>query len=332
MEISEMSSTRVINYTTIRQEEIDLEKNRQRQSNIQTLEYMAATGMFARYLARGYKALNVGISRFVFFPLIMFFQAIELGLVVNQARLERQIQGSIKSATLAKLAVEAITFAATSAAIIGGMVAPALFVLATPALLVAGVGLKALYDLGTAAVLLVNSFRLPNGTELDKQRRSTERYDAFRKLVSGLANAAITLALVFVAPFATAISPFAATLALGIGGAVTGVAFAAMTKHRRSKVNVAALEDASLEVEEAHELEAPLMQTSTTATLHKKLEVVYGLPTPAVAVTVLPASTSSNVSYLGRRPAAAQMPTVSATSNADVTISSPHATAGGPRR
>jgi hypothetical protein len=318
MEISEMSSTRVINTNTIRQEEIELKKTRQLESNIQTLEYMAATGMFARYLSRGFRALNMGVSRFVFFPLILFFQAIELGLVANQARLENQIQGRVKSATLAKLAVEFLVFGATTAAIIGGMVAPVLFAVATPALLVAGIGLKALYDFGTSLFLFARSFRAANN-DLEVRERKADRYAAGRKFLSGLANAAITVGLGLLAYTA---APLVATLFLGIGGTALGIAVSAMTKHRRSKVDVVVTPAAS--VDDAESVAA----LSTTAGLHRKLEVIYGLQAPKPVVTVIAAAPSSGIlGRFGSRNAAAAAapyatrPLLSSVTNEDVTIS-----------
>ncbi len=283
-----MSSTRVIKTNVIREEEIDLKKTRDAQAYVEMLEYAASTGMFARYLSRGFRALNVGVSRFVFFPLIMLFQAVELGLVVNQARLENQIQGRIKSTTLAKLAVEANVFAATSIAIIGGMAAPVLFAVATPALLVAGIGFKALYDFGSAAYALARSFR-PAANPLEEAERSAERYDAGKKFVSGLVNSAITIGLALLAYTA---APLVATLFLGVGASVLGVAAAALTKHRLSKVAV--IENSSTVSDVVTPSTGPEASLSSTALLRNKLEVVYGLPAATVEATIIPAK--NNVS------------------------------------
>jgi hypothetical protein len=301
MEIFEMSSTRVIRTNEVREEELSLKKTRNAQSYVEMLEYAAATGMFARYLSRGFRALNVGVSRFVFFPLIMLFQAVELGLVVNQARLENQLQGRIKSTTLAKFAVEAIVFAATTAAIIGGIVAPVLFAVATPALLVAGLGFKALYDFGSAVYSFARSFR----TDLTDRERSAERYDAGKKFVSGLVNSAITIGLGLLAWTA---APLVATLFLGIGASVLGVAAAALVKHRRSRV--ALVETGSDVLYVLEPTTGPEESLSSTANLQRKLEVVYGLPLPTVVVPIIPAA--KNVSLFKTPAAAAQRPLLTA--------------------
>jgi hypothetical protein len=280
-----------------------IESNRKHQANVRTAEYMAANVIFAHYLSRGFRALNVGISRFIFFPLSLLLSGLEIGLVFNQARMEYKSTGRLKMGTVAKLVVESLGFAAAAIAIIGGMVNPALFIaVITPALLVASVGLKALFDFGSAVLDMAKNWVKPTvqvEPTLDAQERNANIYNAGRKFVSGLVNSAITVAMAFVAFTGF---PLVYALALGVGGSVVGAVLHAKTADRSSKATfVNVVEPEELKDEEDASLLAS-SSPSSTARLVSRLDIAYGL-IPATQVAVVSSSSrvlsSTSTTYTG---------------------------------
>jgi hypothetical protein len=262
----------------------DLSNNRKNQSNLKIMEYMNATAIFAHYLPRGFKALNTGISRYIFFPLALAGSMLDVFLALNQIRLERKLGNKVESSSKRKLLLEVLAFGATAAALIGGFIAPALFVLLTPVLLIASVGLKAVYDLGSAAFLFLKSFRKPRD-DVDAELKVAERATAKRDLVSGLVNSAITAGLGLLAFTGL---PLVYVLALGVGGSIVGVALNALEKNKDSKVSVISEPDVSQPV---------AYERGSTALVGRKLEVVYRVD-PELAVDFMPSAIAPS-SYTG---------------------------------